>query len=290
MSHKKVVILASDEVPALISILSQGTPNLVSIDRSSATAEDIHEIQLRNEKRFRAKLSTGEDNPEFDRAEFETWIFKKVKQRALKAIADGTELIIISEKGLLPADFQEIKKDLEYNIKYEILQIISCDCDAVHEEPKKAFFISGDQFECLAQLLIKGDAVHSKTISDPDIKIMDRKYKSESANAENNLLIVNVENFTIKDDEYYRRMSGTEGFALKRIRLPLTQKTKPEEDHPTSEKNAVPQKINASELKQKLKKTKWFIVSWETFLRELKEEALEKDYLREDQEIVDDLS
>lgn len=228
MVPTKLIITTSKEVPALITTLEKGTPSLVAITASSVTAEDIAEVERRNEKKLKKLLPGNIENPEFDEEGFTMWTLKKVKQRAHKALVNGSDLIIISETGLLPDDYQEIKRDIEstYADKYKSFPILHCECTEVEDGTKTVWFISGVMFDDLAELLVKGDPEHSKIISDPDIKKMDKQFKTETANPDTKLLVVNISDFSQKnkDREFYNRISETEEFIVQTMKLPDGEK------------------------------------------------------------------
>jgi hypothetical protein len=294
-----LVIFIADEIPGLNDHIAKGTSRFAAITPSSFGGQDNAELSRRG-KKYMEKLEDGEtDNPEFDRVAFENSKLQKLKQKYHTAISSLPDVLIIAKTALLNEDYAEVERDMSpkgtYADTYNSLYI-KASLVATAAGKKTLYFISGKEFTMFANLLTKGDPEKSITISNPKIReMMDTEFIPAVLNADLNLIVVNTSSFSEEDKYFYSRAGEVGGYTSHPIELPPDPAIGASTPQPTSNgkvtnTNFPGVKIKASELKKKLKKIKWLITSWETFMKDLKEEALEAKYLQPDQEIEDDLT
>lgn len=268
--RKNITIFASGDVNKLVNRLKIGTPELQLISGDIVTKDVREEIQTLYPKQVEHTIGLR-------RKRMSSELMQDLKKEIVIVDVDqSTEFLSIYNES---AEM--------YREKRMIIQLTIENGNGDTPHTKEMFLIGGNDFELLNEI-ISLDCDSSLSINEETSEATETQVISAVNDVSKTLLTVNT--ITKPSYEFLSKLGDRKDFAVIKINTISDVSETEEETTTTNITDSSVSKVKASELKKKLRKWKWMVTPWPTFMEELQKEALEKKLLREGEEIEDDLS
>ena len=265
----KIVIFASGDVDALVRRLKIGTPSVEFICGDIVTEEIRNQIAELYPKQIESTI-------------------KLRRERLSNELMQSTKEIVIIDTEASTEFLEIYKKSAQmYHENREVINLTVSNGNS-SDYPKEIFLISGEKYALLSGIISR-ESIAYLSIENQNPKDLESATIS-AVNGQFSLLTINTHNSDSESKKFLSRIGDRKEFSVVNINTLSDAPDTTEDTSDPENSTSASDTVKASELKIKLKKTKFLVTSWKNFIEELEEGAREKGLLTQGQRIEDDLT